>query len=249
MGQKVHPKGFRLGFIEDWNAKWFGGKRFPVLLAEDLKIRKLIKEKTRYGEVSKVKIERAGDYVRMNIFTARPGIVIGKKGQDVENLRKNIEELISKKAFINIIEIKAPELEAQLVAGNVAFQLEKQIAYRRAMNRAIERTMRRGALGIKICVAGRLSGAEIARTEWLKEGRIPLQTMRAEIDYGFKEAFTTYGRIGVKVWIFKKEIIKKESKKVMPDKKEEAGNIEDDNKENATAKLSEGEKDVGSEKS
>ena len=249
MGQKVHPKGFRLGFIEDWNAKWFGGKRFPVLLAEDLKIRKLIKEKTRYGEVSKVKIERAGDYVRMNIFTARPGIVIGKKGQDVENLRKNIEKLISKKAFINIIEIKAPELEAQLVAGNVSFQLEKQIAYRRAINRAIERTMRRGALGIKICVAGRLSGAEIARTEWLKEGRIPLQTMRAEIDYGFKEAVTTYGRIGVKVWIFKKEIIKKKSEKVMPDKKEEVGNIEDDNKENATAKLSGGEKDVGSEKS
>lgn len=247
MGQKIHPKGFRLGYIEDWTAKWFGGKRFPLLLVEDLKIRKIIEQKTRSGEVSKVKIERAGDYVRMNIFTARPGIIIGKKGQDVENLRKNIEKLIHKKTFINIIEIKVPELEAKLVAGSVAFQLERKISYRRAIKRAIERTMKRGALGIKICVSGRLSGAEIARTEWLKEGRIPLQTLRAEIDYGFKEAFTTYGRIGVKVWIFKKEIFLKEKKKVLPVINQD-NSIENNNKEKTTVVLSEGEKNVDSEK-
>ncbi|MFH1715073.1 MAG: 30S ribosomal protein S3 [Elusimicrobiota bacterium] len=205
MGQKVHPKGIRLGYINDWDSKWFARGNFADLLEEDLKIRAYIKKHHKNAGISKVGIERAGKYVRVNIHTARPGIVIGKKGSDVENLRKNMENITGRKTYVNIIEIKTPELDAQLVAEGIAMQLEKKVSYRRAMKKAMERSLKLGALGIKIMVAGRLGGAEIARTEWAKEGRTPLQTFRADIDYGFAEAYTTYGQIGVKTWIFRKE--------------------------------------------
>jgi small subunit ribosomal protein S3 len=201
--------GSRLGFIKSWDAKWFGGKNFRHLLHEDIAIRQVLKKKLYQSGVGKIKIERAGKSLRVDIHTARPGLVIGKKGADIENLKKDLEEVTDKKVFINIIPIKKPELDAQVVAEGIALQLEKKMPYRRVMKRAILRAMESGAGGIKICVSGRLGGAEIARTEWLKEGRIPLQTFRADIDYGFAESFTTYGQIGVKVWIFKEELTKK----------------------------------------
>ena len=205
MGQKAHPKSIRLGYINDWDSKWFARGNFADLLEEDLKIRGYVKKHHKTAGISKVGIERAGKYVRVNIHTARPGIIIGKKGSDVENLRKNMENITGRKTYVNIIEVKVPELDSQLVANAIAMQLEKKISYRRAMKKTMERTMKLGALGIKIMIAGRLGGAEIARTEWAKEGRTPLQTFRADIDYGFAEAYTTYGQIGVKIWIFKKE--------------------------------------------
>jgi len=209
MGNKIHPKSVRLGYIKDWESKWFNLKEMPNLIEEDWRIRSYLKGKLKLASVSKIGIERPGKYLRVSIYTSRPGIVIGKGGQGIENLKKELENVTAKKTFVNIMEIRKPEIDAQLVAENIAFQLEKQIAFRRAMKKAIERAMSAGAQGVKVMVSGRLGGAEIARTEWLKEGRVPLQTFRADIDYGFSEAYTTMGRIGVKVWIFKREFFKK----------------------------------------
>lgn len=219
MGQKVHPKAIRLGYIKDWDSKWFNLREMPDFIEEDQRIRRYVKDKLQLAAVSKIGVERAGKYLRVNIYTARPGIVIGKGGQGIENLRSEIEEMTERKTFVNVMEIKRPELDAQLVAEGIAMQIEKQVSYRRAMKRAIEKTMSSGAQGIKIQVGGRLGGAEIARREWLKEGRIPLQTFRADIDYGFAEAFTTMGQIGCKVWIFKKELFKKTEKELMDEVK------------------------------
>jgi small subunit ribosomal protein S3 len=205
VGQKVHPKSLRLGYISDWESKWFAKRNYADLFEEDLKIRKYVKQRHRAAGISHVGIERAGKYIRVNIYTARPGIVIGKKGSDVEILRKDLENITQQKTYVNIIEVKVPELDAQLVSDGIAIQLEKKISFKKAMKKAMERSLKLGALGIKIMVAGRLGGAEIARTEWLRQGRVPLHTLRAEIDFGFSEAYTTYGQIGVKVWIFKKE--------------------------------------------
>jgi small subunit ribosomal protein S3 len=209
MGHKVHPKGIRLGYIKDWDSKWFNPRNMPALIEEDFKIREFLKDRLKLAALSRVGIERTGNFLRVNLFTARPGIVIGKKGADIEGLRTAVEAMSGRKTTVNVMEIKRPELDAQLVAEGVAMQLEKQIGFRRAMKKAMERAMQSGALGIKVQVAGRLGGAEIARTEWMKEGRVPLQTFRADIDYGFTEAITKMGRIGVKVWIFRKELFKK----------------------------------------
>jgi small subunit ribosomal protein S3 len=219
MGNKVHPKSVRLGYIKDWESKWFNLKEMPNFIEEDHRIRVYLKDKLKLASVSKIVIERAGKYLRVNIYTSRPGIVIGKGGQGIEHLRKEVESITEKKTFVNVMEIKRPEIDAQLVADGIAFQLEKQIAFRRAMKKAIERAMLAGIQGIKIMVSGRLGGAEIARTEWLKEGRIPSQTFRADIDYGFSEAYTTMGQIGVKVWIFKKELFKKTVKELFEESK------------------------------
>ncbi|MDR3307001.1 MAG: 30S ribosomal protein S3 [Endomicrobium sp.] len=219
MGHKVHPKSVRLGYIRDWESKWFNLKEMPDLIEEDRRVRVYLKNKLKMASVSKIVIERPGKYLRVNIYTSRPGIVIGKGGQGIENLRKEVESMTTKKTFVNVMEIKRAEIDAQLAAESIAFQLEKQIAFRRAMKKTIEKAMAAGAQGIKIMVSGRLGGAEIARTEWLKEGRIPLQTFRADIDYGFSEAYTTMGQIGVKVWIFKKELFKKTAKELLEEAK------------------------------
>lgn len=210
MGQKVNPHGLRVGIIKDWSSKWYSGKRdFSDLLIEDNKIRKYVKDKFYTSGVSKVEIERAANRVKVTVFTAKPGMVIGKGGSGVDDLKKELEVMTGKNVFINIIEIKVPELDAQLVAENIASQLEKRVSFRRAMKQSIQRTMRVGAKGIKTMVSGRLGGAEIARSERYSEGTIPLQTLRADIEYGFAEADTTYGKIGVKVWIYKGEILGK----------------------------------------
>lgn len=208
MGQKVHPHGLRLGIIQDWSGRWYAGKReYAELLHEDLVIRRHIKNRFYTAGVSRVDIERAANRAKISIYTARPGMVIGKGGQEVDRLRKELEQRTGKQLQINIVEVKRPELDAQLVAENIAFQLERRISFRRAMRQAQQRTMRAGALGAKVRLSGRLGGAEIARTEWNAEGSIPLHTLRANIDYGFAEANTTYGKIGVKVWIYKGEIL------------------------------------------
>jgi small subunit ribosomal protein S3 len=216
MGQKVNAKGIRLGYIVDWDSKWFSKKDFPALLEEDQLIRKYLKEKLRLAAVSRIGIERAGKFVKVNVYTARPGIVIGKRGQDIENIIKDLESITGLKGSVNIsvLEIQRPEVDAQLVSEAIALQLEKNINYRRAMKKAMEKAMQGGAQGIKVMVGGRLGGNEIARREWLREGRVPLQTFRAEIDYGFTEAHTKMGRIGVKVWIFKKELYKKSEREM-----------------------------------
>ncbi|RLB04811.1 MAG: 30S ribosomal protein S3 [Deltaproteobacteria bacterium] len=210
MGQKVHPIGFRLGIIKSWNSKWFAEKDYAALLHEDLTIRNYIKTKLYHAGVSKVEIERVANKAskaKVNIYTARPGIIIGKKGAEVENLKNELQALTKKEIIINIKEIRKAELDAQLVAENVAFQLERRVAFRRAMKRSVTSALKLGADGIKIACAGRLGGAEMARREWYREGRVPLHTIRADIDYGFAEAKTTYGVIGVKVWIFKGEVL------------------------------------------
>ncbi|OPY59738.1 MAG: 30S ribosomal protein S3 [Pelotomaculum sp. PtaU1.Bin035] len=208
MGQKVNPKGLRIGIIRDWEGKWFADKKsFAGLLQEDLKIRKYIKKKLFAAGVSNIQIERAANRVKVFIHTAKPGIVIGRGGAEVENLRKQLELLTGRQVSVNIVEIKVPELDAQLVAENVASQLVKRIAFRRAMKQVVNRSMKMGAKGIKISCGGRLAGAEIARTEWYSEGKVPLHTLRADIDYGFAEANTTYGKIGIKVWIYKGEVL------------------------------------------
>ena len=217
MGQKVNPKGLRIGVIKDWDSRWYADKEFSAYLLEDHKIRQFIKEKLFLAGVSKVEIERAASRVKVNIFTAKPGIVIGRGGQEVENLRQILEKMTGKKVNINITEVKRPELDAQLVAESVATSLEKRIAFRRAMKQTMTRTMRMGAEGIKIMCSGRLGGAEIARTEWTSDGKVPLHTLRADIDYAFAEANTTYGKIGVKVWVYKGEILP--TKKPVEDKK------------------------------
>ena len=210
MGQKVHPIGIRLGITKDWDSKWYADSReFPALVHSDFKIRKFLKEKLKDASVSRIQIERPAKRAQITIHTARPGIVIGKKGEDIEKLRVQVGRLLDmdlKDVRINIAEIRKPELDAQLVADGIAQQLERRVMFRRAMKRAVTNTMRLGAEGIKVKVAGRLNGAEIARSEWYREGRVPLHTLRADIDYGLAEAMTTYGVIGVKVWIFKGEV-------------------------------------------
>jgi small subunit ribosomal protein S3 len=207
MGQKVHPIGFRLGIIKTWDSRWYAKKNYAALLHEDIKIRNIVKERLTHAGVSKIEIERAGQKAKINIHTARPGIIIGKKGAEVDKLKKDLEAMTGKQMFINIQEIRRPELEAQLVAENIALQLERRIAFRRAMKKSVTSALRLGAQGIKINCAGRLAGAEIARTEWYREGRVPLHTLRADIQYGFAEAKTTMGQIGVKVWIYKGEVL------------------------------------------
>jgi small subunit ribosomal protein S3 len=207
LGQKTHPIGQRLGIIKTWDSKWFARKNYKELLYEDLTIQKYIKENLFHAGVPKVEIERTGQKVKAIIHTARPGIIIGKKGAEVEKLKKELERLTGKEISIDIKEIRKPELNAQLVAENIALQLEKRIAFRRAMKKAVASALRFGALGIKVACAGRLAGAEIARTEWYREGRVPLHTFRSDIDYGMAEAKTTYGQIGVKVWIYKGDIL------------------------------------------
>ena len=207
MGQKVNPKGLRVGIIRDWEGRWFADKNYSELLHEDLKIRSFVKKKLAQAGVPKVEIERAANRLKVSVYAAKPGIVIGRGGAEVENLRKQLEALTGKQVAVNIVEIKKPELDAQLVAESVAQQLEKRVSFRRAMKQTVGRTMRQGAQGIKIACAGRLAGAEIARTEWYNEGKVPLHTLRADIDYGFAEANTTYGKIGVKVWIYKGEVL------------------------------------------
>jgi small subunit ribosomal protein S3 len=207
MGQKVHPIGFRLGVIKTWDSRWFSQKNYAALLHEDIKIRKIVKERLMHAGVSKIEIERAGQKAKINIHTARPGIIIGKKGAEVDKLKKDLETMTGKQMYINIQEIRRPELEAQLVAENIALQLERRIAFRRAMKKAVTSALRLGAQGIKITCAGRLAGAEIARTEWYREGRVPLHTLRADIQYGFFEAKTTMGQIGVKVWIYRGDVL------------------------------------------
>ncbi|MGH7788263.1 MAG: 30S ribosomal protein S3 [Candidatus Binatia bacterium] len=207
MGQKVHPRGFRLGVIEWSDSKWFARRDYADLLHEDLKLRKFLKERLYHAGISKVEIERAANKAKINIYTARPGIVIGKKGAEIEKLKSELAKLTNKETFINIHEVRRPDLDAQLVAENVALQLERRVAFRRAMKEAVSRGMRMGAQGIKVHCAGRIGGAEIARSEWYREGRVPLHTLRADISYGLAEAKTTYGVIGVKVWIFRGEIL------------------------------------------
>lgn len=216
MGQKVSPIGFRIGVIRDWDARWFAGKNYKELLHEDLAIRDYIEKKLDGSSVSRIEIERAANNLRINIHTAKPGMVIGRGGTGVEELRKQLEKMTNKKVHLNIIEIKKPELDAFLVAQSVAQQLERRIAFRRAMKQAVFRSMRNGAKGIKIACSGRLGGSEMARDESYHEGTVPLQTLRADIDYGFTEARTTYGRIGVKVWIYKGEILPSKPKQEKP---------------------------------
>ncbi|HDH04599.1 MAG TPA: 30S ribosomal protein S3 [Nitrospirae bacterium] len=207
MGQKTHPIGIRLGIIKTWDSKWFAKKNYREQLYEDLAIQKYVKANLFHAGVPKVEIERTGQKIKATIHTARPGIIIGKKGAEVEKLKKQLEKITGKEMSIDIKEIRKPELDAQLVAENIALQLEKRIAFRRAMKKAVASSMRFGALGIKVACAGRLAGAEIARSEWYREGRVPLHTFRSDIDYGLSEAKTTYGRIGVKVWIYKGDIL------------------------------------------
>ena len=209
MGQKVHPIGFRLGFIKTWNSRWYADKDYPHLLIEDLRIREFLKKKLYHAGVSRIEIERVASKAKkakVTIHTARPGIIIGKKGAEVENLRKALQKLTKKEIFINIQEVKRAEIDAQLVAENVALQLERRVGFRRVMKKAVTSAMKLGAKGIKIACAGRLGGAEMSRREWYREGRVPLHTLRADIDFGQAEGRTTYGQIGVKVWLFKGEI-------------------------------------------
>ncbi|MBB1088379.1 30S ribosomal protein S3 [Lysobacter sp. SG-8] len=207
MGHKVHPTGIRLGIAKDWNSKWFATKKqYAEFLASDLKVREMLRKKLAQAGISRIFIERPANNARVTIHTARPGVVIGKRGEDIEKLRKEVSDMMGVPAHINVTEVRKPELDAQLVAESIAQQLERRIMFRRAMKRAVGNAMRLGALGIKVNVAGRLNGAEIARSEWYREGRVPLHTLRADIDYGFAEAKTTYGIIGIKVWVYKGEI-------------------------------------------
>jgi small subunit ribosomal protein S3 len=215
LGQKTHPIGFRLGVIKTWNSRWFARRDFGALVVEDKKIRKFVKDKLYQAGISKIEIERAANKVKMRIHTARPGIVIGKKGAEIENLRSQLEKLIKREVLIDIQEIRKPEIDAQLVAENVAQQLIRRVAFRRAMKKAVNLALKFGAQGIKIHCGGRLGGAEMARREWYREGRVPLHTLRADIDYGFAEAKTTYGIIGVKVHIFRGEVLTAEEQERM----------------------------------
>ena len=207
MGQKVNPHGLRVGVIKDWDSKWYADAEFSEYLAEDYNIRKYLKKKLYSAGVSKIEIERASDRVKIIIYTAKPGVVIGKGGNEIENTKKELAKLTDKKILVDIKEIKRPDRDAQLVAENIAAQLEGRVSFRRAMKSCMGRTMKAGALGIKACCSGRLGGADIARSEFYSEGTIPLQTLRADIDYGFAEADTTYGKVGVKVWVYKGEVL------------------------------------------
>ncbi|MBI4279699.1 MAG: 30S ribosomal protein S3 [Armatimonadetes bacterium] len=208
MGQKVHPIGLRLGIVRDWESRWFAGKQMADLIQEDLHLRRHIKQKLTRAGISRIEIERAANHVRITIHSARPGIIIGRGGTGIDALKKEIEEMCAgKQVQINVQEIRRPELEALLVAENVASQLERRVAYRRAMKQAVQRTLRAGGKGIRIACSGRLGGAEIARYEWYREGRVPLTTLRADIDFGVAEALTTYGRIGAKVWVYRGDVL------------------------------------------
>src|ERR687895_1515352 len=210
MGQKIHPTGFRLALNRNWASRWYANnKNFPGMLLEDVKVRDFLKEKLGHAAVSRVVIERPAKNARITIYSARPGVVIGKKGEDIESLKSQLQKMLGVPVHVNIEEVRKPELDAQLISDSIAQQLQKRIMFRRAMKRAITNAMRLGAQGIKIMSAGRLNGIEIARTEWYREGRVPLHTIRADIDYGFAEAKTTYGVIGIKVWVFKGEIVAK----------------------------------------
>jgi small subunit ribosomal protein S3 len=214
VGQKVNPHGLRVGVIKDWDARWYASKKdFADNLIEDVKLREMLKKKLYHAGISKIEIERAANRIRVNIHTAKPGIVIGKGGTGIESIKAEVEKFINKKAILNIVEVKSPDTSAQLVAENIAAQLERRISFRRAMKQAMQRSMRAGAKGIKTMVAGRLGGTDIARSEGYHEGTIPLQTLRADIDYGFAEADTTYGKLGVKVWIYKGEVLPQAKKR------------------------------------
>ena len=212
MGQKVNPHGLRVGVIKDWDSRWYAEKDFADFLVEDHKIREFLKKKLYSAGISKIEIERASDRVKVIIFTAKPGVIIGKGGQDIEKLKADLAKLTDKKLVVDIKEVQRPDREAQLVAENIAQQLENRVSFRRAMKSTMGRTLKAGALGIKTAVSGRLGGADIARTEFYSEGTIPLQTLRADIDYGFAEADTTYGKLGVKVWIYKGEVLPQKAK-------------------------------------
>ena len=207
MGQKTHPVGSRLGIIKTWDSRWYAKKGYSDQLLEDITIRRSLKQRLFHAGVPKIEIERTGQNIRVIIYTARPGIIIGKKGAEVEKLRKDLKEMTGKEVAIDIKEIRKPEIDAQLVAENVALQLEKRVAFRRAMKKSVASSLRFGTLGVKIACSGRLAGAEIARSEWYREGRVPLHTYRADIDYGFAEAKTTYGIIGIKVWMYHGDIL------------------------------------------
>ena len=207
MGQKVNPHGLRVGVIKDWDSRWYAEADFADNLVEDYNIRKFLKNKLKSSSVSKIEIERASDRVKIIVFTAKPGVVIGKGGSEIEKVKAEVQKMTAKKVFVDIKEVKRPDREAQLVAESIAQQLENRVSFRRAMKSCMGRTMKSGAMGIKTCCSGRLGGADIARAEFYSEGTIPLQTLRADIDYGFAEANTTYGKVGVKVWIYKGEIL------------------------------------------
>ena len=207
MGQKVNPIGLRVGINRTWDSRWYDGRNYAAKLVQDLELRKYIQDKLKAAGISKVIIERAAKNTRVTVYTARPGVIIGKKGADIEKLRKDLSARAGSEVSLNIVEIRKPELDAQLVAEGVCQQLERRVSFRRAMKRAVQNSLRFGALGIRINVSGRLGGADIARTEWYREGRVPLHTLRADIDYGFAEALTTYGIIGVKVWLYKGEVM------------------------------------------
>ena len=208
MGQKVHPTGIRLGISSDWNSKWYANAReFPKFLMEDIKVRDYLNNKLKNSSISKIELERTADTFVVNIHTARPGIIIGKRGEEIENLKKAVQKIVKGPSQINIKEVKKPDLDAKILAEGVAQQLEKRVMFRRAMKRTVQSALRQSAKGVRIEVSGRLNGAEIARTEWYREGRVPLHTLRADIDYGTAEALTTYGIIGVKVWVYRGEIL------------------------------------------
>ncbi len=214
MGQKVNPVGLRLGIVKTWESRWFAGKKYSGYILEDYKIRAFLKEKLYHAGVSRIEIERSAKRVRLRIFASRPGIIIGKKGSEIAQLKKELEKITTQEVFIDIQEVRKPEIDAQLVAESVATQIVRRVAFRRAMKRGITTAMRFGAEGVKIICSGRLGGAEMARTEQYREGRIPLHTLRADIDYGFSEARTTYGIVGIKVFIFKGEILKRDSAQI-----------------------------------
>lgn len=213
MGQKVHPKGFRIGVIKSWDSNWFADRDYTNLLHEDYKVRQHIKNRFYIAGISRVELQRTGNRIRVTIHTAKPGIVIGRGGSEVESLKADLIKMTGKNVSVNIQEVKKPELDAQIVAENIAQQLERRVSFRRAMKQGVGRTMRAGALGIKVAISGRLGGAEIARNEWYAEGKVPLHTLRADIDYGFAEANTTYGKIGVKVWINRGEVMPEAKKR------------------------------------
>ena len=210
MGQKVHPIGFRLGVLESWQSRWFAEKEYAELLHEDIRIRSFIKKRLYHAGIAKIEIERAANKAKINIYTSRPGIVIGKKGAEIEKLKSELARMTVREVYLNIHEVRRPDLDGQLVSENVALQLERRMAFRRAMKESVARAIRMGAQGVKVRCSGRLAGAEIARTEWYREGRVPLHTLRADISYGMAEAKTTYGIIGIKVWIFRGEVLTRE---------------------------------------
>jgi small subunit ribosomal protein S3 len=216
VGQKVHPIGFRLGVIRTWESKWYEEKNYAKWLHEDIKIRELTKEKLGQAGISRIEIERAANKVKVNVHTARPGIVIGKRGAGIETIKKELQALTDNEVFLNVVEVRKAETDAQLVAENIATQLERRIAFRRAMKKAVQTSLKFGAKGIRVATSGRLGGSEMARYEWYREGRVPLHTLRADIDYGFAEAKTTYGKIGVKVWIMRGEVLPQSAKAPRP---------------------------------